>query len=34
MVRLRYRSIQLLILIPALVSAMFLICTIHCSLPH
>ncbi|EKQ67988.1 hypothetical protein OsccyDRAFT_4290 [Leptolyngbyaceae cyanobacterium JSC-12] len=34
MTKLRYRPAQSLILIPAIVGVMFLVCTVHCSLPH
>jgi hypothetical protein len=34
MSKLRYHPAHPLFLIPALGGAMFLICTIHCALPH
>ena len=34
MMKLRYRSKQSLLAIPALLGAMWLLCTVHCALPH
>ncbi len=34
MAKLRTRSLQSLALVPALGDAMYLICIVHCALPH
>lgn len=32
--RVRYRSVQSLLLMPVLVGLIYLVCQVHCALPH